>query len=423
MVSASSTTKTLILAVAILMIPALSGPPVVADDVLAGSDLFATPGLSGQPGPTYDDFFEEPLPVDFFGPGSDPFDGVIYFKAGPLGGTGLPPGTDTVVTRLQDAALPDPIGSEDTVDTQMVALNLVSTMPIMVSFYGGIDWSTYDVQVCLSSIDPQPLGWMTIRHHWPMGGTFDSFTPVVPKLIFTKVSGTQGAALVVLDPAPQLDFEVFSGCWSHYDPGFWIYTSGGGMVDHDCDPNTPLLPFPPTSNFFLGVCWFQCEDGTTEVRKRLTLEAMRWAAHGVVPPEEEEYDSDGDGIHDLADNCVDKWNPFQEDADGDTVGDVCDNCPDDWNPCQEDSDGDGVGDACQGCPNPGESGNYCTADIDGSGDCFVLLNDLAQLLAHYGTTSGATRMMGDIDPPPGGDGDVDLGDLAALLAQYGDDCN
>ena len=46
------------------------------------------------------------------------------------------------------------------------------------------------------------------------------------------------------------------------------------------------------------------------------------------------------------------------------------------------------------------------------------LADLAQLLAHYGTTSGATYEDGDLD----GDGDVDLGDLAALLAEYGSSC-
>ncbi len=73
----------------------------------------------------------------------------------------------------------------------------------------------------------------------------------------------------------------------------------------------------------------------------------------------------------------------------------------------------------QGCPNPGESGNYCTADIDGSGDCIVALADLAQLLGHYGITSGAVHDDGDLD----GDGDVDLADLAELLGQYGDDCN
>jgi hypothetical protein len=69
------------------------------------------------------------------------------------------------------------------------------------------------------------------------------------------------------------------------------------------------------------------------------------------------------------------------------------------------------------CPTAGASGNFCTADIDGSADCIVGLPDLAALLSAYGVNAG-----GDIEPP-GGDGDTDLQDLAALLAQYGDDCN
>ena len=47
--------------------------------------------------------------------------------------------------------------------------------------------------------------------------------------------------------------------------------------------------------------------------------------------------------------------------------------------------------------------------------------DLAQLLANYGATSGATYAMGDIEPIEG-DGDIELSDLAALLAVYGTTC-
>jgi hypothetical protein len=75
-----------------------------------------------------------------------------------------------------------------------------------------------------------------------------------------------------------------------------------------------------------------------------------------------------------------------------------------------------------GCASPGASGNYCSADIDGSFNCLVNLSDLVQLLSHYGITTGATRLHGDVEPT-GGDGDVDLCDLVTLLAQYGDDCN
>ena len=78
------------------------------------------------------------------------------------------------------------------------------------------------------------------------------------------------------------------------------------------------------------------------------------------------------------------------------------------------------------CPNRGESGRFCSADIDGSFDCIVGLTDLAVLLSNYGMTTGATPLMGDVDPYDEwfpGDGDVDLGDLSELLSQYGDDCN
>lgn len=70
--------------------------------------------------------------------------------------------------------------------------------------------------------------------------------------------------------------------------------------------------------------------------------------------------------------------------------------------------------AAQGCPNPGTSGNFCTADIDGSDDCVVGLPDLAALLSAYGNNAN-----GDLN----GDNVTNLADLALLLAQYGDNCN
>lgn len=62
------------------------------------------------------------------------------------------------------------------------------------------------------------------------------------------------------------------------------------------------------------------------------------------------------------------------------------------------------------------NGNDCPEDLNG--DRRVDLQDLSQLLAHYGTTSGANPEDGDIDR----DGDVDLQDLTQLLAMYGQEC-
>lgn len=57
-------------------------------------------------------------------------------------------------------------------------------------------------------------------------------------------------------------------------------------------------------------------------------------------------DSDGDGISDQIDNCLNSSNPHQEDFDNDGIGNGCDNCPLVTNPSQNDSDSDGIGDVC-----------------------------------------------------------------------------
>jgi uncharacterized lipoprotein YddW (UPF0748 family) len=91
-----------------------------------------------------------------------------------------------------------------------------------------------------------------------------------------------------------------------------------------------------------------------------------------------EYDSDGDGWIDSADNCPTVPNPNQADDDADNVGSACDNCPTVANPAQENADGDSAGDVCDGCPGdpnkiaPGVCGcGASDADTDGDGtaDC------------------------------------------------------
>jgi hypothetical protein len=59
-------------------------------------------------------------------------------------------------------------------------------------------------------------------------------------------------------------------------------------------------------------------------------------------------DSDGDGIPDSLDNCVNTPNFGQQDADGDGIGDACDDCPNDP---ANDADGDGLCGDVDPCPN------------------------------------------------------------------------
>ncbi len=58
----------------------------------------------------------------------------------------------------------------------------------------------------------------------------------------------------------------------------------------------------------------------------------------------------------------------------------------------------------------------CPGDLDS--DLDVDLDDLSQLLVHFGTASGATYEDGDLD----GDGDIDLDDLSQLLVVFGTTC-
>jgi hypothetical protein len=345
-----------------------NGIPDECERLPAGIHLWTTPGT----GATFVHFADLPIPADFFFPGSDPFKGWILLRGQPLATE--PPGAlgpaDTVVERLEDAYLPTR-PSEDTVEIRVRALNLVSVEPITVTAGGGQNPELWDVQVCLSQL-PQPTGTMTIYKYCVDGGWYEAMLPVLPKLIFTRISDLEQRVLDFgLDARPPLDFAITDAKWVHQpDPELGaIVAPPGVQVDADCNGIGDAI-LPGSSAFFPGIWPLPCDPDIpppAEQRKRLMPYAATAAAHGVIVAQLPGPDSDGDGIADDADNCWQLANPRQEDADWDSVGDACDNCPSAYNPFQEDPDGDGLGNPCDNCPdefNPGQE----DSDGDGVGD-------------------------------------------------------
>ncbi|MFH1747381.1 MAG: hypothetical protein ABIG44_10100 [Planctomycetota bacterium] len=191
-----------------------------------------------------------PLPADFFGPGSDPFDGQVALQGVPLGPT--PWGTyDVADTLVQRSADPfdraDPPGMvAHQVDIEIVALNLVSVAPITVTYNGGLDPELWDVAVELSPGSQLPGVLSAVKTH-ANGGTFDSVLFVQPKFTFTGHGG--GGGPLVLDTrlegiaANQLDFA--GGTWVHdVHPGLDIFVQpGAGFVPGVNE----VIPGDPTS--------------------------------------------------------------------------------------------------------------------------------------------------------------------------------
>jgi hypothetical protein len=79
-------------------------------------------------------------------------------------------------------------------------------------------------------------------------------------------------------------------------------------------------------------------------------------------------DTDGDGVRDEIDNCIDVPNVLQEESDGDALGDACDACPGVLSDSNHDEDDDGRPDGCDGCPWLDDFALDSDRDLDGVGD-------------------------------------------------------
>lgn len=253
-----------------------------------GVDLWTSP-----PGISFENHFTAmPVPADFFGPGSDPFNGSICLTGSPLttNPTGALGSTDAIIRRLGPVSLPS-IPDVGAVPIEIVALNLVSCNPITVTYISDPP-ELWNVNVTLSSNVPQQQGQMTIRKSCCNGGTFDSQLPVSAKFIFTRVSDNAQRVLDLGGIFPPISFQSTGSHWS-YDvpPPFDLVTSPGLVFcDHDLSPITPDVMIEPSSKFAPGIRTLPCDPQSPNAPycggKSLTLEQEQLAQHGVLPPQE-----------------------------------------------------------------------------------------------------------------------------------------
>ncbi len=201
----------------------------IAAPIPAGDDGFAVPA-----GPNnVFDFSSDPIPADFFDPGSDPFAGTIFTE----GATG---GIDAIVRRLDPTIDLDPFPQFDTIDIEIVALNLVSIAPINVTS-GGPTFQ-WDVEIELS-VTPLSLGQMEITKTHADGGTFSSDFDVQPVFTFTRlvspfdvrVYDTGAFSLPALQFGSIAPHPWFEDITSDFIPGFdgtvmhsLVFTTTGG---------------------------------------------------------------------------------------------------------------------------------------------------------------------------------------------------
>jgi len=135
------------------------------------------------PGTSFN-FLNDPIPRDFFAPGSEAFIGFFRLRGIPLQGTTA----DAVVRRLNDFNITGINHPPVTISIQIEMLSVAGVNPITVTYNQGQNPELWDVRVSLSPNQQQLLGTMTISETNPQGGTYDVRLPVRMDITFTRQS-------------------------------------------------------------------------------------------------------------------------------------------------------------------------------------------------------------------------------------------
>jgi len=231
-------------------------------------------GTSLSPGNNCENFSHPdacPIPADFFGPGSDPFNGVVCFQGVPIGVTALPGfpdpldfgDADTLVQRSSDPfdRCELPSGNPSEVSIEIIELSLVSVSPIVVTFNGGQDPEQWEVSVNISPGSTQPGGTLTATKTHCNGGTFDSVLAACPTFTFINIG----------NPQQQLTLDFCNDC----DPAGIVMTTAGQPWIHDPGVNVNLTS-PVCSDFHPGILELEpdasCDCNNNQVNDTCDIE-------------------------------------------------------------------------------------------------------------------------------------------------------
>jgi hypothetical protein len=160
-----------------------------------------------------------PIPPEFFGPGSDPFSGHVPLFGEPLGPTswGDFEDADSLTGRETDPfdRCEPPSVELRTVEIEVLALNLRSIEPIVVTYNGGQFPEPWDVQMSISP-NGENFGFLTVTKTHANGGTFNADFLFHPRYVFTRVSDSFQVVLDVgLAGGVPVDFVATDGHWVH----------------------------------------------------------------------------------------------------------------------------------------------------------------------------------------------------------------
>lgn len=187
-----------------------------------------------------------PMPADFFGPGSDPFDGEVTLVS-TLTDPERAGMTDTKVQRSGPVNFPGvgfPRNSEP-VTVQITQLSLLSVDPVPVTFNGGAQ--SEDFLMAMGLGPSQPVGVLSATLNSANGGTFTTTVPVNPVIAFVSQAAVDALVSnnLPMGETPDSFFasELRILDWKTVNPPVQMGFDPSG-------PDTPFSTVPPPGGFY-----------------------------------------------------------------------------------------------------------------------------------------------------------------------------